>query len=92
MGDEPKRVVGRPFQPGQGGRPKGARNKLGEAFVAALADHFAQNGANAIQRVWQERPQDYLKVIGNVVPKELQGADGAPLFEGITVQFVKGGK
>jgi hypothetical protein len=35
-----ERVIGRPFEPGQSGnpngRPKGARNKLGEDFIQAL--------------------------------------------------------
>jgi hypothetical protein len=35
------RVIGRPFQPGNPGRPKGSRNKLSEDFVAALYDEAA---------------------------------------------------
>ena len=43
MGEQDTRVgPGRPpvahqFKPGNPGRPKGARNKLGEQFIAALA-------------------------------------------------------
>jgi hypothetical protein len=44
------------------GRPKGACNKLSEAFLQALADDFDANGAEVIERVRQERPHDYLKV------------------------------
>jgi hypothetical protein len=37
---------GIPFKPGQSGnpdgRPRGSRNKLGEAFVQALADDFSE--------------------------------------------------
>ena len=39
-----KQPIGRPFVPGQSGnpagRPKGARSKLGETFLKALAEDF----------------------------------------------------
>ena len=45
------------FEPGQGGRPRGSRNKLGEDFINALADDFAKHGAVAIERVSGRRNQ-----------------------------------
>ena len=36
------------FRPGNSGRPKGSRNKLGEDFIAALAEDFAKHGMKAI--------------------------------------------
>ena len=36
------------FQPGNPGRPKGSRNKLGEDFIAAVAEDFAKHGMKAI--------------------------------------------
>lgn len=54
-----------------GGRPKGARNKLGEAFVQALADDFAEHGVVAVERVRQSDPSTYLKIIGNTLPREV---------------------
>jgi hypothetical protein len=53
------------------GRPKGARNKLGEAFVQALHESFEAHGPDAIQRVIDEKPEQYLKVIASLCPKEL---------------------
>lgn len=67
-----KKVPGRPFKPGNPGRPKGSRNKLGEAFIAALHDDFIENGPETIQRVREEKPDQYLKVVASILPKELK--------------------
>lgn len=53
------------------GKPKGARTKLGEQFLSALQEDFQAHGVEAIQAVRQERPQDYLKVIASLMPKDL---------------------
>lgn len=63
------------FKPGQvanpAGRPKGSRNKLGEDFIAALQADFSEHGVNAIQIVRSERPDQYLKVIASILPKDI---------------------
>lgn len=66
---------GIPFEPGKSGnplgRPKGSRNKLGEAFLEALHDDFNTHGVAAIVQVREEKPDQYLKVIASILPKEL---------------------
>ncbi len=73
--NQQKRVVGRPFEPGQSGnpagRPKGARSKLGEAFIDALLADWNDNGVQAIIDMRDERPGDYIKVIASILPKEV---------------------
>jgi len=54
-----------------GGRKKGARNKLGEAFIAALHDSFEEHGPETIEAVRTEKPDQYLKVIASLLPKEM---------------------
>jgi hypothetical protein len=64
-----------PWQPGQSGnpagRPKGARSKLGEAFIEELHKSFLANGPEAIQRVIDDKPDQYLKVIASLLPKDV---------------------
>jgi hypothetical protein len=58
------------FKPGNPGRPKGARNKLGEAFIQALHDSFNEHGPKTIETVRTEKPDQYLKVIASLIPTE----------------------
>lgn len=60
------------FKPGNPGRPKGSRNKLGEAFIEALHEDFENDGAAAIVACRTEKPDAYLKVIASILPKELK--------------------
>lgn len=63
--------VGTPFQKGNSGRPKGSRNILGEAFLTAMKDDFVEHGVAAIEVVRAKKPDQYLKVIASLLPKEL---------------------
>lgn len=62
------------FQQGNklGGRPKGSRNKLGEAFIEALHDDFNEHGVAAIQTMRTEDPGGYVRVIAGLLPKEVK--------------------
>ena len=75
----PKQLT--PWQPGQSGnpagRPKGSRNKLGEAFVEALHDDFMAHGVSVIETVRTEKPDQYLKVVASLLPKELHVKDAS---------------
>ncbi len=63
-----------PWKPGQSGnpagRPKGARNKLGEQFLAALQEDFEQHGIEAIQNTRTTKPEVYVRVIAGLLPTE----------------------
>ena len=57
--------------PGGPGRPLGSKNRLSEFFLNELADHFEEHGREAIERVFEDRPGEYLRIIASLVPKEL---------------------
>jgi len=61
--------------PGQSGNPKGrakgSRNQLAEDFIFALQQDFAEHGVAAIEQVRDERPDQYLKVIASLMPKDI---------------------
>src|SRR5262245_26932792 len=79
------------FQPGQpktGGRARGVRNRLSHAFLTALAEDFEQHGIEAIRICRVERPNEYLRVIAHLMPKELEVTVG-PLQEISDVELEK---
>ncbi len=54
-----------------GGRPKGARSKLGEAFLEDLLQSWEDQGPAVIQKVIETKPEAYLKVVASLMPKDL---------------------
>jgi hypothetical protein len=68
---KPQPPVEHQFKPGNPGRPKGARNKLGEQFLEDLYADWQANGVETLQRVREEKPDQYLKVVASILPKDL---------------------
>jgi Family of unknown function (DUF5681) len=62
------------FKPGQSGnpkgRPKGARNRLGTQFLEALEADFNKFGPQAIALVRERKPEVYIRVVADLLPKE----------------------
>jgi hypothetical protein len=52
-----------------GGRRKGSRSRLGDTFLAKLADHFETHGAAALDKLAAEQPEAYLSIISRLIPK-----------------------
>jgi hypothetical protein len=57
---------------GGGGRKPGSRNKLGEEFIAQFAADVAEHGKSVIERVRVEKPEVYLKVWADLLPRKTE--------------------
>ena len=68
------------FQPGRSGNPLGSRAKcrykLSEAFIRQLWLDFEEHGASTIVGLRERRPQDYLKLIAYLVPRQERASEG----------------
>ena len=66
---------GVPFRPGvsgnPAGRPRGARSKLSENFLADLRDVWERRGKAALEACAEEQPDVLIKVIASLLPKSI---------------------
>jgi len=63
------------WKPGQSGNPqgskKGSRHNLTANFLFDLQKHWQDHGEKAIQKVYEEKPVEYVKIVASLVPKEM---------------------
>lgn len=61
------------FLPGNNGgpgRPKGSRNKLGEAFIQDMYEAWKTQGSAVIQQVIADKPDAFMRCVAGILPKE----------------------
>ena len=51
------------------GRPKGARHKVGDAFLKDLMKWHAKHGMKAIEQVGRKKPEELLRIMASLIPK-----------------------
>jgi hypothetical protein len=57
------------------------RRRVNQAFLEALLEEFHKNGAKILERVGQEQPGTFMKVLAMLVPKELKVEHGNPISQ-----------
>ena len=62
---------GTSFKKGEGGRPKGARNKVTKIYLDALACTTKAEVLQVVDKLKEKHPDAYLKHLGALVPKDL---------------------
>lgn len=76
-----QRGPGRPWKKGESGNPKGrpvgSRQRLSEDFITALSDDFNQHGKATIRKMREEKPDAYVRVVADLVPKDVNLNHGA---------------
>ena len=73
MADSERNAKGQ-FQLGHtstGGRPKGSRHKLGEAFIADMYEAWQREGSDVIAKVIETNPASFLRSMVAILPKEI---------------------
>jgi hypothetical protein len=65
-------TFGKPFEKGQGGRPKGCRNKISQAFLNDLAAQWEISGPDCLRVMAKEDPSGLVKVVAALLPKEFE--------------------
>ena len=54
------------------GRPKGSRNRVGEAFLEVLADDFEAHGREAVEQCRLTNPTAYIRIVASLLPEKLE--------------------
>ena len=78
-------MAGKGFQKGEGGRPKGVRNKLTATVKEAIVEAFNQvGGVEYLVRIAFADPKTFCALVGKVIPLQVTGEDGKPIEMKIT--------
>lgn len=68
-----------PGNSGNGGRRRGSRSKLAEAFIADVYDEYCEHGRDAIRRVREENPVAFVAMIVRLLPQKFEVEATSPL-------------
>jgi hypothetical protein len=81
------------FVKGQSGNPAGrvpgSKNKISEKFIEAITSDFEANGVGVIEKVRTDKPEAYLKIVADLVPKDFNLGQDKPfkmVFEWTTAE------
>jgi len=73
---------------GRGGRPRGARAKLGEAFLEDLRATWEQFGPRALERCAKEEPAAFARIVATLLPDQIEVSASSDFSELTSVEEV----
>lgn len=71
-----KRVIGRPFEPGNAGRPKGTTNHLTKTVketVLAVFNEIQEDPDAKLLAFAKKYPRDFYQIAAKLIPTEITG-------------------
>ena len=68
-------AFGKPFKKGEGGRPKGSKNRVTMTLRQALEESFTKRGGVKYLETLDDR--DYVGLLGKLMPIQIEGGDPA---------------
>jgi hypothetical protein len=81
------------FRPGEAGTPasvpRGTRRRLLERFVEDLYRDWHENGAAVLETLRTKRPQDYVRAVIAVLPKEIKVEHSAEMTDDQLIQRIR---
>ncbi len=75
------------FKPGNPGRPAGSKNKFSLLKETILSAFEELGGKEFLVNVGRENPQHFLRLLGQLLPRELKADLGEPLR--VVVEYVR---
>ena len=64
--------------------PDADRGEMGQDFLRALRKNFRRHGARRIKELSKKRPQDFLKLVLTLLPKQFRRKDVTMILKGMS--------
>jgi hypothetical protein len=88
-GRGPSRYASGRFGPGNPGRPRGARGKLSRRIALGLLRHYERHEAEILERLSRGHFDQYMRLIGRMLPQAPDEAELEPLPREDLVQITR---
>ena len=73
--NEPKRVIGKPWRPGESGnpsgRPIGARGRFSEQMISDIARSWSTHGPAALEKMAKTDNTRYVEICSRLIPRDV---------------------
>jgi hypothetical protein len=71
------------LKPELGGRKKGSRNRLSEAFLCDILSDWEKHGPKALELLRVKKPYEYVRIVSTLIPKEYKAEVSTSLLDAL---------